>query len=61
MIKPKPLRPAVDGGFTLDEDQGTVTCPAGQVRPMSKAYPRYHSRISRPHSSPANSGYSEAS
>ncbi len=42
IIKPKPLRPAVDGGFTLDdftidEEQGTVTCPAGQVRPMSKS------------------------
>ncbi|MDT2009864.1 hypothetical protein FXW78_50395 [Rhodococcus opacus] len=34
VIKPKPLRPAVDGGFTLDdftvdEAGGTVTCPAG--------------------------------
>jgi IS5 family transposase len=34
LIKPMPLRPAVDGGFTLDdfdieEDAGTVTCPAG--------------------------------
>ena len=42
MIKPKPLRPAVDGGFTLDdftvdEEQGTVTCPAGQVRQMTKS------------------------
>src|SRR6266536_2104374 len=42
IIKPKPLRPAVDGGFTLDdftvdEEHGTVTCPAGQVRPMSKS------------------------
>ena len=40
VIKPKPLQPAVPGGFTLDdftisEDQGTVTCPAGHVRPMS--------------------------
>jgi hypothetical protein len=40
VIKPKPLRPAVEGGFTLDdftidEDHGTVTCPAGHVRPMS--------------------------
>ena len=40
VIKPKPLRPAVEGGFTLDdftidEDQQTVTCPAGHVRPMS--------------------------
>ena len=40
VIKPKPLQPAVPGGFTLDdfainEDQGTVTCPAGVTRPMS--------------------------
>jgi hypothetical protein len=40
MIKPGPLRPAVPGGFTLDdftisEAQGTVTCPAGITRPMS--------------------------
>ncbi len=42
IIKPGPVRPAVDGGFTLDdftvdEEQGTVTCPAGQVRQMSKS------------------------
>ena len=42
VIKPKPLRPAVLGGFTLgdfaiSEDQGTVTCPAGVTRPMSPA------------------------
>ncbi len=42
VIKPGPLRPAVPGGYTLDdftvdEEQGTVTCPAGQVRPMSKS------------------------
>ena len=42
VIKPKPLQPAVPGGFTLDdfavnEDQGTVTCPAGVTRPMSPA------------------------
>ena len=42
VIKPKPLRPAVPGGFTLDdfaisEDQGTVTCPAGVTRPGSPA------------------------
>jgi hypothetical protein len=42
VIKPGPLRPAVPGGltiddFTVDEEQGTVTCPAGQVRPMSPA------------------------
>ncbi len=41
VIKPGPVRPAVPGGFTVDdftvsEDQGTVTCPAGQVRPMSR-------------------------
>jgi hypothetical protein len=42
VIKPKPLQPAVPGGFTLDdfainEEAGTVTCPAGQVRQMSKS------------------------
>jgi hypothetical protein len=42
VIKPKPLQPAVSGGFTLDdfavsEDDGTVTCPAGVTRPMSPA------------------------
>jgi hypothetical protein len=41
VIKPKPLQPAVPGGFTLDdftisEDDGTVTCPAGHTRPMSR-------------------------
>ena len=40
VIKPGPLRPAVPGGFTLDdftvdEDNGTVTCPAGHVRLVS--------------------------
>ena len=40
VIKPVPLRPAVPGGFTLDdftisEEQGTVTCPAGHTRTMS--------------------------
>ena len=40
VIKPKPLRPAVPGGFTLDdftidEPAGAVTCPAGHTRPMS--------------------------
>ena len=34
VIKPPPLRPAVEGGYSLDdfdidEDAGTVTCPAG--------------------------------
>lgn len=42
VIKPGPLRPAVPGGFTLDdfaidEGSGTVTCPAGHTRPMSAA------------------------
>jgi IS5 family transposase len=37
VIKPRPVRPAVEGGFTLDdftadETAGTVTCPAGVVR-----------------------------
>ena len=42
VIKPGPLRPAVPGGFTLDdftidERAGTVTCPAGLTRPISPA------------------------
>jgi len=40
VIKPKPLLPAVPGGFTLDdftvdEQARTVTCPAGHTRTMS--------------------------
>jgi len=40
VIKPGPLRPAVPGGFTIDdftidEQAGTVTCPAGHAMPMS--------------------------
>ena len=40
VIKPKPVQPAVEGGFTVDdfgvdEDAGTVTCPAGQTRRIS--------------------------
>jgi hypothetical protein len=40
VIKPRPLRPAVEGGFTLDDftvraDDGTVTCPAGVTRPVT--------------------------
>jgi hypothetical protein len=40
VIKPIGLRPAVPGGFTLDdlvtsEDGSTVTCPAGHARPVS--------------------------
>ena len=42
VIKPKPLTPAVPGGFTLDdfdvnEQDATVTCPAGYTRTMSAA------------------------
>jgi hypothetical protein len=41
VIKPGPLRPAVPGGFTLDdftvdEAAGTVTCPNGVTRPISR-------------------------
>jgi hypothetical protein len=40
VIKPRPLKPAVEGGFTLDdftvdETAGVVTCPAGVIRPIS--------------------------
>ncbi len=40
VIKPRPLKPAVEGGFTLDdfavdEAAGTVTCPAGVARRIS--------------------------
>jgi Transposase domain (DUF772)/Transposase DDE domain len=40
IIKPRPLKPAVEGGFTLDdftvdEAAGTVTCPAGVTRRIS--------------------------
>src|SRR5512147_970004 len=40
VIKPKPLVPAVAGGFTLDEftiDEraGTITCPGGHTRTMT--------------------------
>jgi Transposase DDE domain len=40
IIKPAPLRPAVAGGFTIDEftvdeTAGTVTCPAGVTRPIT--------------------------
>ena len=41
VIKLGPLRPAVPGGFTIDdfaidEQAGTVTCPAGLTRPMTR-------------------------
>lgn len=40
VIKPKPLNPAVAGGFTTDdftvnEQEHTVICPAGNTRPIS--------------------------
>ena len=40
VIKPRPLKPAVEDGFTLDdftvdESAGTVTCPTGVIRRIS--------------------------
>ena len=39
VIKPKPVRPAVEGGFTVDDFTvdavGTVTCPAGITRQVT--------------------------
>ena len=40
VIKPRPLKPAVEGGFTLDdftvdETAHTVTCPASVTRPVT--------------------------
>jgi len=40
VLKPKPLQPAVQGGFTVDgftvgRQAGTVGCPGGHVRPVS--------------------------
>jgi Transposase DDE domain len=40
-IKPRPLRPPVPGGltvddFTVDEEAGTVTCPAGRTVALSR-------------------------
>lgn len=42
VIKPVPLKPPVPGGFTaddfdVDEDAGTVTCPAGVTRAITPA------------------------
>jgi hypothetical protein len=41
VIKPRPLRPAVEGGFTVDdfavdEQAGTATCPAGRTVALSR-------------------------
>jgi hypothetical protein len=39
VIKPKPVQPAVPGGFTIDDfivnDDQTLSCPAGHSRPMT--------------------------
>jgi IS5 family transposase len=40
VIKPWPIRPAVEGGFTIDDfayddDAGTLTCPNGQIRQLT--------------------------
>ena len=42
VIKPKPVQPAVEGGFTrddftVDEQAGSVTCPAGVTRTIPPA------------------------
>ena len=42
IIKPWPVRPPVPGGFTIDDftvdhTTGTVTCPAGHTRPISRS------------------------
>lgn len=49
VIKPPPLRPAVEGGYTLDdfaidETAGTVTCPAGITVQITA---RRHARFGR--------------
>jgi hypothetical protein len=41
VIKPKPVQAPVEGGFTVDdftvdEEAGTVGCPAGNTRPISR-------------------------
>jgi hypothetical protein len=41
LVKPAPLRPAVPGGFTVDDfvvdhTERTVTCPAGVTRTLSR-------------------------
>lgn len=40
LVKPAPVRPAVAGGFSIDDflvdhAAGTATCPAGNIRPIS--------------------------
>jgi IS5 family transposase len=41
LVKPWPLKPAIEGGFTIDdfiadEAAGTLTCPNGVTRPISR-------------------------
>ncbi|MFF2964127.1 IS1182 family transposase [Streptomyces sp. NPDC057963] len=48
-FKPAPLRPAVPGGFTLDDfvidtAAATVTCPAGHTVPLSDPGGQHHQR-----------------
>jgi hypothetical protein len=49
VIKPGPLKPAIEGGFTtddftVDEQARTVTCPAGITRPVTAAAPSSSAR-----------------
>ncbi|RBQ14490.1 IS1182 family transposase [Spongiactinospora rosea] len=49
LIKPPALKPAVPGGFTLDDfiidtSIGTVTCPAGHTAPLAAQGGRYRQR-----------------
>lgn len=44
MIKPPPLRPAIPGGFTIDDFiiddlAGTATCPAGRTAALGPPHP----------------------
>jgi hypothetical protein len=48
-LKPAPLRPAVPGGFTLDDfaidtTAATVTCPQGHTVPLSEPGGQHHQR-----------------
>jgi hypothetical protein len=43
VIKPKPVRPAVEGGFSVDEAQRMVTCP-GRAHRRFEPHPRGHLR-----------------
>jgi len=49
VIKPWPHRPAVEGGFvlddfTFDEDAATLTCPAGVTRSLTKRAHRHRAK-----------------